>query len=142
VARDPDCVFCKIIAGEIPAAGVAESDLAIAFMDIGPIAEGHTLVIPRDHYETVMDMPPEVVADVYGLAARVARAIKASMGCEGLNVLQNNGACAGQVVGHVHVHVIPRDSGDGIAWPWPSTEAEPDRLASLAERIKSGMNEA
>ena len=141
MARDPDCVFCKIIAGEIPAAVVAESGLAIAFMDIGPIAEGHTLVIPRDHYETVMDMPPEVVADVHRLAAQVARAAKAAIGCEGLNVLQNNGAVAGQVVGHVHVHVIPRDAGDGLKWPWPSAEAEPDRLASLAERIKLGMDE-
>lgn len=141
MARDPGCVFCRIVAGEIPALRVAESNLAIAFMDIGPIAEGHTLVIPRDHYETIMDMPPEGVVDVYRLAARVARAIKATLGCEGLNVLQNNGACAGQVVGHVHVHVIPRDTGDGIAWPWPSVEADPDRLALLAERIKSSMGD-
>jgi len=141
VARDPGCVFCRIVAGEIPAAVVAESDMAIAFMDLGPIAEGHTLVIPREHYETIMDMPPEVVADVHCLAAQVARAIKATLRCEGLNVLQNNDACAGQVVGHVHVHVIPRDTGDGIAWPWPSTQAEPDRLASLADRIKSNVDE-
>jgi len=139
VARDPDCVFCKIVAGEIPSAKVAESDRAYAFMDVGPIAAGHTLVVPRDHYETIADMSPEDVAAIYELAARLAPAIQKAVEAEGLNVLQNNGRVAGQVVPHVHVHLIPRSSGDGLSWPWPARKTDPEELERLARKITAGM---
>ncbi len=139
MARDPDCVFCKIVAGEIPSAKVAESDRAYAFMDVGPIAVGHTLVVPRDHYETIMDMPLEAVSAVYELAARIAPAVRKAVEAEGLNVLQNNGCVAGQVVPHVHVHLIPRAAGDGLHWPWPARKADPEELERLARKITAGM---
>jgi len=137
---DPDCVFCKIVSGQLPSTKVAESPSAYAFMDIGPIARGHTLVIPRRHYVTLMDMPPDEVAALYDLAARVAPAVKAAVGCDGLNVLQNNGRTAGQVVMHVHVHLIPRWADDGLKWPWPARKADPAELKALAAQIASGVS--
>lgn len=139
MSRDPNCVFCKIVAGELPSTKIAESPLAYAFMDVGPIARGHTLVIPRHHYETIMDMSAHETAAVFELAARVAPALKAAVGCDGLNVLQNNGRSAGEVVMHVHVHLIPRWAGDGLSWPWPSQKADPADLKLLAERITSNL---
>ncbi|MBN2582874.1 MAG: HIT family protein [Planctomycetes bacterium] len=135
MAADPQCIFCKIVAGEIPSARVAESDTAYAFMDIGPIATGHTLVVPKDHYVGVEDAPPEVVAAVHELASRIAPALKQAVGAEGLNVLQNNGHCAGQVVMHLHVHLIPRWGTDGLDWPWPSKQADPAELKRIAGKV-------
>jgi histidine triad (HIT) family protein len=139
MARDPDCVFCKVAAGELPSARVAETDRAIAFMDVGPIAEGHTLVVPREHYESIADAPPAELAAVYELAARIAPALVEATGAEGLNVLLNNGRCAGQLVMHLHVHLVPRRSDDGLAWSWPAREADPEDLGRLADRIAAGL---
>jgi histidine triad (HIT) family protein len=138
MAADPQCVFCKIVAGRIPSVKVAESDVAYAFMDIGPIAAGHTLVIPREHYVGVEDVPPAVAAGVFELAARVAPALMRAVGAEGMNILQNHGRCAGQVVMHMHVHLIPRRTGDGLQRPWPAQQADPAELKRIAEKV-AGM---
>lgn len=139
MSRDPDCLFCKIVAGELPSTKISESPQAYAFMDIYPIARGHTLIVPRRHHETIMDMPPEEAAAVFALAARVAPALKAAVGCDGLSILQNNGRSAGQVVRHVHVHLIPRSGGDGLSWPSPSGKADLAELKKLAERITANL---
>lgn len=107
-----DCVFCRIVRGEEWAARVAEDDEHIAFMDIRPMSRGHTLVAPKKHYRDVFEMSADDVARLYGFAARVAWAVKRALNPAGLNLLQNNGTAAGQVIFHVHVHVIPRYSGD------------------------------
>jgi len=138
--KDPNCIFCKIAAGDVPSARIAESPLAVAFLDVGPIATGHALIVPREHYRTIDDAPPEQVAAVFAMAARVASALKRALGAEGVNVLQNNGRCAGQVVPHMHVHVIPRREGDGINWPWPAAEADPQVLEQLARTIISNLD--
>jgi len=139
VAADPECIFCKIVAGQIPSTKVAESGLAYAFLDIGPISKGHTLVIPKDHYVTLDDMPAEVAAAVHELAARIGPVLQKAVGAEGLNVLQNNGRVAGQVVMHVHVHLIPRWSDDGLKWPWPAGQADPDELQRIADSVRSQL---
>jgi histidine triad (HIT) family protein len=139
MARDESCVFCKITSGQLPCTRVAESLHAFCFMDINPIAVGHALVVPRQHYETVMEMPLEEAADMFRLAVRVGPALREVVAAEGLNILQNNGRCAGQVVGHVHVHLIPRRTGDGLRWPWPATKADPKELARLAEKVISQL---
>ncbi|NIA20409.1 MAG: HIT domain-containing protein [Anaerolineaceae bacterium] len=139
MTKDPDCVFCRIVAGGIPSTMVAESDLAYAFMDIGPISKGHTLVIPKDHYVTLDDMPAEVTAAIYELAARIGPVLQKTVGAEGLNVLQNNGRVAGQVVMHVHVHLIPRWSDDGLKWPWPARQADLGELKRIADSVKSQL---
>lgn len=129
---DPECIFCKIVSGAIPSVKLAETDSAYAFMDIGPIARGHALVIPRAHYTDIFHMPPAEVAALHELVARIAPVLRDVVGAEGLNVLQNNGTVAGQVVNHLHVHLIPRWADDGIKWPWPARKADPAELQRIA----------
>lgn len=103
-----DCVFCRIIAREEWAAIVSEDSDHVAFMDRYPIEIGHTLVAPKRHYETIFEMDASEVASLYAFATRIAFAIREALGPDGLNVVQNNGAAAGQVIFHVHVHLVPR----------------------------------
>lgn len=139
MAADSDCIFCQIAAGDVPSVQVARSDHAVAFMDIGPIADGHTLVIPRKHYATVTEMPADEVAALFELVGRVAPAVQQVAGAEGLNLLQNNGRCAGQLVGHVHVHLIPRHPGDGLQRPWPAKDADREELKQLGQAIAEAV---
>ncbi|GIW89238.1 MAG: hydrolase [Isosphaeraceae bacterium] len=132
---EANCVFCKIVAGTLPAARVLETGEVLAFLDIGPLAPGHTLVIPKAHYTNLPTLPDEVAAALGAVLPRVCRAVVAATGAEGLNVLSNTGAVAGQSVEHVHWHVIPRRFQDGIAWPWrPLTYADGE-LEAMRRRI-------
>ena len=117
--RDPDCIFCKILEGDIPAVKVLETPDCLAFMDIGPLAEGHVLLIPASHVETIDRMSATDAAAMLGQLPRLVRAVQAAAGCEGVNVLQNNGAVAHQEVMHVHFHIIPRNPGDAFRFNWP-----------------------
>ena len=132
-----DCIFCKIVAGEIPAVKVLETESAVAFMDIGPLAEGHVLLIPTGHYETLDQMPAAEAADMAHHLPALVRAVQAATGCEGVNVLQNNGPVAHQVVTHVHVHIIPRNPGDAFDFNWPAGAYPEGRAAELADAIRS-----
>ena len=134
------CIFCRIIAGEIPAAKVLEDESALAFMDIGPLAEGHVLLIPRRHYETVDQMPPQEAAAMLRHVPALVAAVRAATACQGVNVLQNNGRVAHQVVQHVHVHVIPRNPGDAFGFNWPSGSYPQGRMEQLAEAIRSRLS--
>jgi histidine triad (HIT) family protein len=112
------CIFCRIVKGELPSARVYEDDLLLAFLDVNPISRGHTLVIPKGHYETLLDVPEDLGKAIIPLLSRLGRALMAATGAEGFNCLQNNFAAAGQIVFHSHWHVIPRMEGDGLAqWP-------------------------
>ena len=136
---DTDCIFCKIIAGEIPAEVICRDEGSLAFMDIGPLAEGHVLLIPTDHYETLDQMPPEAAAAMLGHLPALVRAVQAATGCEGVNVLQNNGRVAHQVVPHVHFHVIPRDQGDAFQFNWPAGQYPDGRVAELGDQIRRNL---
>lgn len=139
VERDPDCIFCKILADEIPSNRVHEDEHTIAFMDLFPLAPGHTLLIPRDHHEFLTDMPDETMAAVGRVLPRLARAVMKATGAEGFNVYQTNGECAGQQVPHVHYHVIPRAADDGIGYRWkPGSYAEGE-MADWQGRIKGAI---
>lgn len=139
MTTESDCIFCKIAAGEIPCTKLFEDDAAVAFLDIGPLAEGHVLLIPRGHYVTIDEMPaPQAAAMLTHLPA-LAKAIKAATGCEGLNVLQNNGTCAHQVVQHVHFHLIPRNPGDDFHFNWPAGMYTTGRAEQLADAIKKNL---
>ena len=109
-----DCVFCKIVNGEIPCSKVFENDDVIAFLDIAPLADGHTLVIPKAHYETMDQVPPEISAKVAAVFPVLSKAICKAMAKEAFNIFQNNGRPAGQLVDHVHYHIVPRSEDDGI----------------------------
>jgi histidine triad (HIT) family protein len=134
-----DCVFCKIVAGEIPSIKVHEDPVCLVFMDIGPISPGHTLLIPKRHYETVMEMPPEEVAHVGRLVPALAAAVKGAVGADGINLLENNGRSAGQVVMHVHFHLIPRWPDDGLGFRWPAKKGDPKVLAEQAAKIHNAL---
>ncbi len=134
-----DCIFCKIASGQIPSAKVLEDEAAFAFLDIGPLAEGHVLLIPKGHFVTVDQMPPEQAAAMLRHLPAVVRAVQQATKCEGVNVLQNNGAAAHQVVQHVHFHIIPRRSGDQFRFNWPAGKYPPGKAQELAQAIRSKL---
>lgn len=138
-AQDPNCIFCKIIRGEIPCQRVFENEHLLAFLDINPLATGHTVVIPKHHAERLEDLSADQAADLARLFGRLAQAIVPTVGGEGYNLLQNNGSVAGQIVPHVHFHIIPRRADDGLGYRWNAKSASPDELAELSERIRTAF---
>ena len=130
-----NCVFCAIAAGEIPSFRVYEDDLVLAYLDINPFTEGHTLVIPKAHSTGLLDTPPETLRELIVRVQKVAAQIKNALPCDGFNILQNNGPAAGQTVPHLHFHIVPRlASADGISFV--SHPGDMDHLKALAERLK------
>jgi len=128
------CIFCKIVAGEAPAARVTEDERTIVFMDLLPASEGHALVVTREHFENVHEASPEAMAAVGAMTKRVADAVKAAWAPDGVSVYQANGKAAGQTVFHYHMHVIPRAQGSAL-FPGGRGQAAPDTLAEHAARI-------
>ena len=128
-----DCVFCAIAAGEIPCFKVYEDELVLAYLDINPFSEGHTLVIPKAHTTGLLDTPEETLAVLLARVKKVAAHIKTALGCDGFHILQNNGAAAGQTVGHIHFHIVPRRNGDPIEFV--NRPGDMDHLKALAARI-------
>ena len=135
-----DCIFCKIVKGDIPCAKVYETPQVLCFLDIAPVAPGHVLVIPKAHHPTLFDVPGELGGPLLAAAGLVGKAVMAATGATGINVQMNNFAAAGQVIFHAHLHVIPRIEGDGLAL-WPGTPY-PDNgsMASLAEAIRRALS--
>jgi histidine triad (HIT) family protein len=136
---DADCIFCKIVAGKIPCLKILQDAHALAFLDIGPLAEGHTLLIPTKHYVTLDQMPPEEAAALLKHLPALGRAVQQATSAEGFNVLQNNGLVAHQVVQHVHFHIIPRRTGDAFHFNWPAGQYTQGQGEALAERIRQGL---
>ena len=112
--KKDDCIFCKIVAGELPSQKVYEDDICVAFLDIAPMNPGHTLVVPKDHYENVLETPDEILGPMMPAIRRVASAVVETGGYEGFNLLTSTGRIAGQIVNHLHFHIMPRKTGDGI----------------------------
>ena len=141
--KNPDCIFCKIVAGEIPAVKIYEDSRVLAFMDIGPIIKGHALVIPKAHYNPLMETPDDVLAYLIAVVRKIARAQVDGLQADGVNVTQANGRCAGQVVPHIHFHVIPRFDKDGHHWNWdPKRYENPEEMKHYAERIVAALTPA
>ena len=132
---DPDCLFCKIVGGELPATKVAEDERTLAFMDINPATRGHALVIPRDHARDVHDIDPEDLAACARTAQRIAGAVRERLGAEGVNLLQSSGRAAWQTVFHFHVHVIPRYADDPLRLPWTPGPGDPDEIAAAGAEL-------
>ena len=132
---DSECIFCKIVAGDIPCAKVFESETVLAFLDIAPVHAGHVLVLPKDHYPTLMDLPSELGSDLLQALSSVGKAIMETTGADGLNLMQNNHEAAGQLVHHAHFHLIPRFKDDGLRlWP-QSPYKDQDEMRKLAASI-------
>ena len=131
-----DCIFCKIANGLIPSKKIYEDKATFAFLDIGPVSDGHTLVIPKEHFEKLHECSGEVLSELIRCVSVVADAVVCATGAEGYNVLCNNGKSAGQLVGHVHFHIIPRNSGDGVFDRWPAYEYKEGQGDAIAEMIR------
>ena len=134
-----DCIFCKIIRGDIPSAKVYEDDLVFVFLDIGPVSEGHCLVIPKEHCVSLGECSDEAAAAVGRTLGRIADALVNACGAEGYNVLNNCGRCAGQLVDHVHFHIIPRRADDQLFRPWPAGEYAAGRIDEVAAAISANL---
>jgi histidine triad (HIT) family protein len=133
--RDPECIFCKIVAGELPATIVGEDERTVAFMDIAPATRGHALVIPREHSADLLSVEPEDLAAVGLAAKRLAARAKERLGADGVNLLNSCGAVAFQTVFHFHVHVIPRYQGDGLRLPWVPAPGDSAVIAAAAQEL-------
>ena len=132
-----DCIFCKIINGEIPSSKVYEDEDFIAFLDINPVHKGHTLLIPKKHFRNLFDTPDDVAAKIYSTAAKVGEGICKATSADGLNILQNNEEAAGQEVFHSHIHIIPRYKEDGLIFSKKHCKYDSfDEMGHLAEAIK------
>ncbi|KAH7095104.1 HIT-like domain-containing protein [Paraphoma chrysanthemicola] len=130
------CIFCKIIRGEIPSMKIFESEKTYAFLDIGPLSKGHSLIIPKFHGAKLHDIPDDQLSEVLAVTKKIAIA----QGVEDYNILQNNGRIAHQVVDHVHFHLIPKpNKEEGLGIEWPTQEADKDKLSKLLEEIKAKM---
>lgn len=133
------CIFCKLVAGEIPAARIYEDELTLAFMDIGQVNPGHVLVATKRHAVTVLDLTPEEAAAVMLTAQRVARAAEQTFAPDGLMLAQFNGKAAGQTVFHYHLHVVPRHNDDGLALSWRRQEPGAEVLQGHAVRLREAL---
>lgn len=135
-----DCIFCKIVAGEIPAAVLYEDNDVLVFMDIGPIIKGHALVISKKHYDPVTETPDDILARLHVVAKQIAQAQMNGLGADGVNVMQNNGKAAGQEVPHIHVHVIPRFNDDGHHWNWAAKKYDKmEEMDELAAKMRQHL---
>ena len=134
-----NCIFCKMVAGQIPVTKIYEDDFVLSFLDIGPISDGHTLVIPKQHFEKLHQCPPEVLSRVASCLGSIAKAVTSAMNSDGYNLLCNNGRAAGQLVDHLHFHIIPRKTGDGVFNRWPAYEYEKGRIEAIAAEIRKNL---
>jgi histidine triad (HIT) family protein len=133
---DPDCIFCKIVAGELPGTIVDQDESTIAFMDINPATRGHTLVIPRTHARDLLEIEPDELAATVRAAQRVAARMPAALSADGVNLLNSCGSTAWQTVFHFHIHVIPRYVGDPMRLPWVPGPGDPDEIAAAAAALR------
>lgn len=129
-----DCVFCAIAEGEIPSFKVYEDDLVLAYLDINPFAKGHTLVIPKAHSKGLLDTSDETLVAIISRVKKVAAHVALTLGCDGFNILQNNGEAAGQTVRHLHFHIVPRWTGDTLAFE--NHPGDMEELRVLAEKLR------
>lgn len=133
---EPDCLFCKIIAGELPAQIVDEDEHTVAFMDINPATRGHALVVPRTHARDLLEIEEDELAATMWAVQRLARKVHERLGADGINVLNSCGQAAWQTIFHFHMHVIPRYQGDPLRLPWIPAEGDPDEIAAAAEALR------
>lgn len=133
------CIFCRIVKGELPSTRIYEDDKLFAFLDINPISLGHTLLIPKGHYETLLDVPDDIAAFFLPAVKRIGSALMVATKSAGFNCLQNNFAAAGQIVFHSHIHIIPRMEGDGLK-QWPhNAQIDAAATSAVAEAIRSAL---
>jgi len=137
--NEDSCIFCRIAQKQLPASSVYEDEKVMAFLDIRPLNEGHTLVIPKAHYENVFDVPRELNAYIHGVTKQIAIAVKKAMNADGISIIQQNGKAANQDVPHLHVHVIPRYNGQKMPSFSETSEANREQLSQTAAKIRKQL---
>lgn len=133
--RDENCIFCKIMAGEIPSRKLYEDDDFKVILDVGPASKGHALIVPKAHYADIYELPAELAGEAMKLAKRMATHMTTVLGCDGFNVMQNNGEVAGQTVFHYHLHLIPRYKGEEPMITWTPHSYSDEEMDALAEKL-------
>lgn len=136
---DKDCIFCKIILGEIPSRTVYEDDMYKAILDVSPASKGHVIILLKNHVPNVFELSDEDASGLFIVARKVAKALKKNFNCDGVNILQNNGEAAGQTVFHLHVHVVPRYADDTIDIKWQ--QRQDINLDSVYEVLKNELQD-
>ena len=131
-----DCIFCKIANGEIPSATLYEDENFRVILDLGPASKGHALILPKSHAANIYELSDEMAAKAMILAKKMATAMTAALKCDGFNIVQNNGECAGQTVFHFHMHLIPRYEGDGVGLTWKPGELSDEVRDEILKKIK------
>lgn len=135
-----ECIFCKIIAGQLPCTRIYEDRDVIAFLDIGPVVKGHTLVVPKLHCDPITHTPLDVLQRLIAVVQKIARAQVRGLKADGINVTQANGRSAGQIVPHIHFHVIPRFESDGHHWNWtPRKYENNEEMQSVGDKIRRAL---
>ncbi len=134
-----NCIFCKVIEGEIPSTRIYEDDLVLAFMDISPINKGHVLVVPKEHHVGSSTIPEEVAGRMFHIGSRIGVALRRGLDYDGFNLHLADGTCAGQVVMHAHLHIVPRGVEDGFHWNWRQLKYEDNEAWEAAEKIKAKL---
>ena len=134
--KDSNCIFCKIANGEIPSRTIEENDMFRVVLDVGPATKGHALILPKEHYTNLYDLPEETAAEAIKLAKKVALKMKDKLGCDGVNIVQNNEEAAGQTVFHFHMHVIPRYKEDGQVIGWKPGQPTAEEMDAVLEMLK------
>lgn len=134
-----NCIFCKIIKGEIPSNTVYEDDNFKAILDIAPANKGHVIVLTKEHIENVFELEDDFAQKIFPIVAKIARAVKKTLRCDGVNILQNNGTAAGQTVFHLHIHIIPRYENDNELLTWEAKSYEDGEASKLVEELQKNL---
>jgi len=134
-----ECIFCKIVKGEIPCYKVYEDPKFVAFLDINPINKGHTLIIPKKHFETILDIEKEQFGEIMKLTKKLSEAIIKAIKADGFEICINNKKAAGQLVPHLHVHIMPRFKNDGLKFDWPTKKFSQVEMQNIANKIKNSL---
>ena len=138
--KKEDCIFCKIANGEIPSTTLYEDEDFRVILDLGPASKGHALILPKAHAANIYEISDELAAKAMTLAKKMARVMTDALHCDGFNIVQNNGECAGQTVFHFHMHIIPRYKDDGQVIGWEPHTSDPEVQAQLAEKIGQAIH--
>ena len=134
--KDPNCIFCKIANGEIPSRTLYEDEKFRVILDLGPATKGHALVLPKEHFADIYEIPADLAAGAFEIGQQMAVRMRERLHTDGANLVQNNGEAAGQTVSHFHLHVIPRYKGDGQHIPWKPGKASDQELDAVAETLR------
>lgn len=137
--RKDDCIFCKLANGDIPTNALYEDDIIKAIFDLSPASKGHILILTKEHFDNIFSIDEETAAHVFKVAAKLAKAIREALNCDGMNILQNNGEISGQSVFHFHMHIIPRYEGDNVKIAWKQGDITEDEIKDMIIKIKDNI---